>query len=40
MTFNGIEVLKGKEAVADTTTPEIKGGLPGWVKVDPGFSET
>ena len=34
VTFNGIEVLKGKEAVADTTTPEIKGGLPGWVNVD------
>ena len=34
--FNGIEVLKGKEAVADTTTPEIKGGLPGWVTVDGG----
>ena len=38
MTFNGIEVLKGKEAVADTTTPTIKGGLPGWVKVDGGGS--
>ena len=34
VTFNGIQVLKGKEAVADTSTPEIKGGLPGWVNVD------
>ena len=38
VTFNGIEVLKGKEAVADTTTPTIKGGLPGWVTVDGGGS--
>ena len=38
MTFNGIEVLKGKEAVADTTTPTIKGGLPTWVTVDGGGS--
>ena len=34
--FNGIEVLKGKEAVADTSTPTIKGGLPTWVTVDGG----
>ena len=38
VTFNGIEVLKGKEAVADTTTPTIKGGLPAWVTVDGGGS--
>ena len=38
VTFNGIEVLKGKEAVADTTTPTIKGGLPTWVTVDGGGS--
>ena len=34
VTFNGIQILKGKEAVAADEPPTIQGGLPGWVKVD------
>ena len=36
VTFNGIEVLKGKEAVAADEPPTIQGGLPNWVQVDGG----